>query len=148
MKRKTEKVLEGRALSRARIAACTFSVQLPKPLSVNNLYINNPKTRGRFPSPEYRAWKKEAGLMLMAQRPRCAVGPVEIGIVVEESRGDIDNRIKCVIDALVENGIIDGDTNKTVRKVTAEWGGVIGASVEIRPSIRAQTRATTKKERR
>jgi Holliday junction resolvase len=133
-------------VERRRIANGTFSVDLPKPLSVNNLFVNNPKTHGRFPSAEYRAWKKEAALMLMAQRPRVSVGPVDITITVQESRGDIDNRIKCVIDCLVQNGIIDGDTNKTVRKVTAEWGGVIGARVEIRPSSRAPARVSTEGE--
>ena len=126
-------------LQRARIAARRFTVELPMPLSVNNLYINNPKTRGRFPSPEYKDWKKDAAKMLAAQRARCAVGPVEIAITVQESRGDIDNRIKCVLDCLVENGIIDGDTAKTVRKVTAQWGDVKGAIVEITPPLGAET---------
>lgn len=125
-------------IERARVSAATFTVELPRPPSVNNAFVNNPKTGGRYPSPDYKAWKKEAAQLLMAQRARCAVGPVEIGITVQEIPrypSDIDNRIKPVLDCLVENGIIDGDTAKTVRKVTAQWGDVVGALVEIKPAI-------------
>lgn len=121
-----------------RIALSTFTVELPVPPSTNNLFATNSKTGRRFPSKEYDAWRKEAAQMLMAQRARVAIGPVAITITVQEGRGDIDNRIKAVIDCLVLNGIIDGDTSKTVRSVTARWGDVVGALVEIAP---AQARA-------
>lgn len=119
-------------IERRRIATGTFTVELPKPLSVNNLFATY--NNRRIPTREYKAWRNEAAQMLMAQRARCAVGPVEITITVQESRGDLDNRLKCCIDALVENGIIDGDTSKTVRKITAMWGNVMGALVEVRPA--------------
>lgn len=122
-------------IARARVSAATFTVELPKPPSVNHLFIHNHKTGGRYPSPDYKAWRKEAALMLMAQRARCAVGPVEITITVQEIKNaDIDGRIKATLDCLVENGIIDGDSAKTVRKVTAQWGDVVGALVEVRPA--------------
>jgi Holliday junction resolvase RusA-like endonuclease len=124
-------------IERRRIANGTFTVELPRPPSVNAAFSTNWKTKRRFDSKEYEAWKKEAAQMLMAQRPRCAVGPVEITITVEEIArypSDIDNRIKPTIDCLVQNGIIDGDTAKTVRSVTARWGEVHGAVVTIAPS--------------
>lgn len=122
-------------VEKRRIANATFTVELPRPPSINNAFatFNN----RRIPSREYKAWKLEAAQMLMAQRARCAIGPVEITITVDESPrypSDIDNRIKPVLDCLVDNGIIDGDTGKTVRKVTALWGSVPGALVEIRPA--------------
>lgn len=121
-------------IERARVSAAAFSVELPTPPSVNAMFATDFKTKRRFVTKDYAAWKKEAALMLMAQRARCAVGPVEIAITVQESRGDIDNRIKPTIDCLVENGIIDGDTAKTVRKVSAQWGDVVGALVHIHPA--------------
>lgn len=131
-------------IERSRIETRTFTVELPRPPTVNSAYVNNPKTGGRYPAPEFKAWKKEAAKMLMAQRARCAVGPVEIDITVQEIErypSDIDNRIKPTIDCLVENGIIDGDTARTVRSVTARWGNVVGALVEIRPSTPKQEQA-------
>jgi Holliday junction resolvase RusA-like endonuclease len=124
-------------VDKRRIANATFTVELPRPPTSNTLFVHNRKTNGRYPSPAYKAWRAEAAMMLLAQRPRCAVGPVELTITVQEIArypSDIDNRIKATIDCLVENGIIDGDTAKTVRSITAKWGDVIGALVEIRPA--------------
>ena len=53
------------------------------------------------------------------------------GVRSEVGRGDLDNFAKGLIDSIVENGIIDGDSSKTVRKLTLQWGSVIGARVEI-----------------
>lgn len=123
------------AIDKRRIANGTFTVELPRPPSINNAFatFNN----RRIPSREYKAWKLEAAQMLLAQRPRCAVGPVELTITVQEIArypSDIDNRIKATVDCLVENGIIDGDTAKTVRSITARWGDVVGAIVEVKPA--------------
>lgn len=125
--------------SRSRIATGTFTVELPRPPSVNHAFSTNWKTKRRFESKDYEAWKKEASQMLMAQRARCAVGPVDITITVQEIArypSDIDNRIKTTIDCLVSNGIIDGDTARTVRSITAKWdASIIGALVEVRPAM-------------
>ena len=122
-------------IEKRKVALGTFTVELPRPPSINNAFatFNN----RRIPSREYKAWKLEASQMLMAQRARCAIGPVELTITVQEIPrypSDIDNRIKATIDCLVENGIIDGDTAKTVRSVTAKWGPVVGAIVEVKPA--------------
>lgn len=125
-------------VERMRVTNGTFTVELPKPPSVNQAFGTNWQTKRRFDTKPYEMWKREAAQMLMAQRARCAIGPVEITITIEETKNaDIDNRIKPVLDCLVENGIIDGDTSKTVRKVTAQWGPVFGAVVEIAPHVRA-----------
>lgn len=126
------------AAARRKVDTRAFTVEIPRPPSVNATFVTDFKTKLRFASKEYRAWKKEAAQMLMAQRARCAVGPVEITITVQEIArypSDIDNRIKPTIDCLVENGIIDGDTSKTVRKITAQWGDVQGAIVEVSPHV-------------
>jgi Holliday junction resolvase RusA-like endonuclease len=126
------------AIDKRRIANGTFTVELPRPPSVNSAFVTDFKTRRRFASKEYTAWKKEASQMLLAQRPRCSVGQVEITITVQEITrypSDIDNRVKPILDCLVENGIIDGDTAKTVRSITARWDSeIVGAIVEVKPA--------------
>ena len=118
---------------RRAIAAGVIVLDLPRPMSVNNLFFNVPG-RGRVPTKEYTAWRKLAAQEIMLQRPRCLVGPVEITITVLEGRADIDGQAKCCLDSLVENGIIDDDDHKTVRKLTLQWGHVLGARVEISPA--------------
>lgn len=110
-------------------------LDLPRPLSVNHLYFNLP-TGGRAPSSEYKTWKKEAAKLILSQKPKCMVGPVELHYTFEpRPRADLGNFEKACSDALVENGIIDSDRHATVKKITLEWGDVLGARVEIRPAI-------------
>ena len=121
-------------LYKLSVTNATVFLELPFPPSANNLFLNR---HGRIKTPEYRAWSKEAAQMLMIQRPRIAVGPVEIYIVLEEKKGrrDLDNfAFKAILDCLVQNGIIADDHNKIVRKLSARWGDVVGALVEIRPA--------------
>lgn len=94
----------------------------------------NVKGRGRAPTPEYKAWKKEAALELMAQRARPVEGRVDITIDLDDRRrGDADNRTKAVIDALVENRILRGDSKRFVRRVSIGWEAVRGCRVSIIP---------------
>lgn len=118
---------ERRALSGGVIA-----LDLPFPPSLNNLYPTR-SGGGRGKSEEYEAWIHAAGWELKRQRPSCAIGSVEITITLQEQtkRMDIDNRIKALLDLLVSHGIIESDHNGIVRKVTAQWGDVLGAHVEI-----------------
>jgi crossover junction endodeoxyribonuclease RusA len=84
-------------------------MKLPMPPSTNNLFVNVPK-RGRVPSGRYRQWKTAAGLMLNVQRPHRVIGSVRVLIYVpEKTRGDIDNRVKAVLDLLVAHGVIEDD---------------------------------------
>lgn len=108
-----------------------ITLTLPKPLSVNNLFFNVPG-KGRVPSFNYKRWKKEAAQeILMVQRPGHISGPVEIHIQVREGRADLDGQVKCCLDALVDNGVIDGDGHKIVRKLIVEFGDVVGARIAI-----------------
>lgn len=102
----------------------TFHVKLPMPPAANNLYINaahrGAKNRSRIKSPDYRAWRKEAVLEIFAQVPaaRRIAGAVIVDIALPVNmRGDVDGRIKPVLDALVDSKRIDDDRN--VRRVTA-----------------------------
>lgn len=102
----------------------SFSVELPMPPTINNAFIKarhpGKKNRQRIKSPEYRAWTKEAVAELARQVPAALRigGKVVIYIALpEKMAGDVDNRIKPVLDALVASGRIDDDAN--VVSVTA-----------------------------
>lgn len=115
-----------------------ITIMLPKPIPLNNLFLNVPH-RGRVITPKYREWRDKAArgitAQIMAAIPEHRLlnmrGPVELNITVIEGRYDLDNTAKCLLDALVANGIIDGDGFAVVRKITLAFGAVAGARVEI-----------------
>jgi Holliday junction resolvase RusA-like endonuclease len=110
----------------------TIKVALPFPPSMNSLFENAPEG-GRKPTRHYRDWRDTARRQIQLQRPRVAVGPVEVTITLQERAGrcEADNRIKAVLDLLVETGIIAGDHSGVLRRVTAQWGAADGALVEV-----------------
>jgi Holliday junction resolvase RusA-like endonuclease len=112
-------------------APLSLTLALPKPPSVNNLFLNIPG-RGRAPSGEYKAWKAEAGAMVRLQGPTPMRGPVSILLVIDEgNRCDRDNLMKAPLDLLVELGIIEGDGPGIVKEITIRSGEVDGALVTI-----------------
>lgn len=90
---------------------------LPLAPSTNNLYANAAKGKGRRISEGYLDWRQTAGHALNRTGTWKIPGPVNINIRVPmKAPGDIDNRIKAVIDLLVKHGRIDDDRN--VSRVT------------------------------
>jgi len=86
---------------------------LPVPPSVNTMYFNVPG-RGRVKTKEYSLWRTAAVAMIQAQtlREKRIEGHIAIRIYLPtKMRGDIDNRIKPLLDALVESKKIDDDKN-------------------------------------
>jgi len=110
----------------------TIRLALPFPPSTSTLFENAPGG-GRLPTKRYREWRQTARADILRQRPRLAAGPVEVTITLEERPGrrDADNLIKAVLECLIANGIIAGDHSAILRRVTAQWGMVEGALVEI-----------------
>ena len=97
----------------------SFIVELPVPPPLNNAYVNV-RGRGRIKSVPYRAWRRAAVLSIFAQVPAALRigGPVEVFISLPaKMRGDVDGRIKAVLDALVDSNRIDDD--RYVLAVTA-----------------------------
>lgn len=111
-----------------------FTITLPMPPSTNSLF---PGQRRRYRSAEYEAWITEAGWELKRQRPPKAAGRVSLLIEVAEPKTkraqDVTNRIKAVEDLLVSHGVIQGDDQRYVRRVTAEWADIEGVRVTITP---------------
>jgi len=86
---------------------------LPIPTSTNDLHTHG--KRGIFRSKEYRAWAKQAGQELMVQRSRQRMrglppGPYGVTIWVPfDDAGDIDNRVKALMDLLHSMSVTSDD---------------------------------------
>jgi hypothetical protein len=83
-----------------------FIADLPMPPSANTMFATDFKTKRRFLSKEYAAWKKEAGRALIEQW-QAAEGPVigkPYAVHIElnlNHQADIANREKAITDLLV-----------------------------------------------
>ena len=104
--------------------------RLPFPPSTNNLFIN--KGRRRVLSLEYRLWREAAAWELKAQKAKPFKGRAIVHIDIDDTRkGDADNRSKAILDALVEYGVLAGDSKKHVRRVSVGWERISGCRVAI-----------------
>jgi Holliday junction resolvase RusA-like endonuclease len=89
------------------------------PPSTNALF-RNVKDVGRVKSTPYKRWVKTAMVSMLPQRPKPIAGRVTVEITCRtNSRRDIDNIIKPVLDLLVRSELIEDD--RMVQKVSAEW---------------------------
>lgn len=85
-------------------------IRLPIPPSTNNLFVT--RGRKRVISPAYRAWRTEAGLRLNVQRPQSHAKSRRLAVAIhvpDTVRGDLDNRIKGLLDLIVDHGLIADD---------------------------------------
>jgi Holliday junction resolvase RusA-like endonuclease len=102
-------------------------ILLPFPPSVNDMYI-----RGRVLSGDYRAWRLEAGHKLNRQNVPTFQGRCQIHIDLDDTRkGDCDNRAKPILDLLVTQGVLLGDSKKHVKRVSIGWEKLTGCRVAI-----------------
>lgn len=88
-----------------------FHVKLAPPPSVNRAF-RNVVGKGRVKTRDYREWRKMAVLSIYAQvrADQRIGGSVAVKISLPRTiRGDIDNRIKGLLDALVASRRIDDD---------------------------------------
>jgi Holliday junction resolvase RusA-like endonuclease len=95
--------------------------QIPPPPSVNAMYRNVPG-RGRVKTKRYLTWQRAAMNELIAQRARHFDQPCNVNLSLPDNqRGDIDNRLKPVLDLLVSAGVLTDDNKTHVRGVSAFW---------------------------
>lgn len=116
-----------------------FDVELPLPPSLNGAYANVAGV-GRVKVSTYRNWQANAVKMIVASvpAPKRIAGPISVSILLPSAmRGDCDNRIKPILDALVASGRIDDDRNVVKVSASKELQGKALALV----SVRAQGRA-------
>jgi Holliday junction resolvase RusA-like endonuclease len=123
-RRQIPKPLDG-----APVASGTLTLSMVPP-SVNGMFFNRAKGKGRGKTLAYRNWQRDAGIEIDTQERWHVPGKVVVRIKVGAGRGDVDNRIKAVLDLLVSRGRIEDD--KHVDFVSAERdASVTGASIVI-----------------
>lgn len=103
----------------------TFHVKLAPPPSVNRAFRNVPG-KGRVKTRDYRLWRRDAIVSIFAQvRADLRIGgPVVVSInLPAKMRGDIDNRVKGILDALVASNRIDDDKHVAAITVRRDQPG-------------------------
>lgn len=87
-----------------------FSVVLPMPPSLNNIYATVGRRRVKVQS--YSDWRDVCAWVIAGGNRHHIGGAVAIQIELPmKMRGDIDNRVKPILDALVASKRIDDDRN-------------------------------------
>lgn len=110
---------------------------LPFPVSVNKMYATNFKTKRRFPSREYLAWKAACDVEFMRQRPKPVPGQVVVLLELQDFDDNVvrdgDNCVKCVFDFLKRVCLIADDNRKIIRRHIVDWNpDVEGVRITIR----------------
>lgn len=96
--------------------------ELPYPPSVNGLFFNAAK--GRVKTDAYKAWRKDAGNLILVQGRQRIHGAVSLSIALvrpDKRRRDLSNTLKAIEDLLVEMQIIDDDS--LVQRISIAWVG-------------------------
>jgi crossover junction endodeoxyribonuclease RusA len=111
-------------------------VTLPYPPSVNNLYAT--VGRRRVLSKEGRAFKQQVGLVALVAGMRPLSGYVKVtGVIYRPKRqGDLDNRIKALLDALKGVAFTDDEQVDELHFVRREDAKNPRAVVMVVPSER------------
>jgi len=120
------RITEGRARRSGQgeagggILPSSVTFTMPTPPSVNQLFRNLPG-RGRVKSAKYNDWRAFAVTSIRTQHVIPIGGPVLVlfGVERTSSGADIDNRIKAMLDAIVEAKVIDDDS--LVTGFAAAW---------------------------
>jgi Holliday junction resolvase RusA-like endonuclease len=104
------------------------------PPSSNALFKNARK--GRVKTDAYNSWLSQMGLLVRNQCKVRMPGRSNVAILIEDkdNGADCDNRIKPAIDLLVHLGILQDDSSRFVRSVSATWTPEIeGLKIQVWP---------------
>ncbi len=95
---------------------------VPLPPPANNAFVNVPGV-GRVRSSAYKAWTESAGLIIKSKKASPIEGAYSVTIVLpRKTRGDVDGRIKGILDVLVSLGLTPDD--KHCEEVTCRRGDI------------------------
>lgn len=117
-------------------------VDLPFPPSVNRIWRANPQSSGKqvHLSQSYIRWKRQADLLAIASRVYRGClkidGPFEahIALDVTAGAGDLDNRVKAVLDWAQSREMVKND--RDCRRLTVEWVEHVNAPEGCRLTLR------------
>lgn len=100
------------------------------PPSANNIFVNSKK--GRFKSPEYKAWQARACGQLRRQDGWHVPGPIRVRMIFAkaQTKADCDNLIKPTLDILMAAGRIADDRNVVEVRAAFE-SDAVGTRIEI-----------------
>ena len=109
-------------MTNSHIGALIRELTMPKPYSVNAALAPNYKKAAA-----YGRWRIAAHQEIMAQGPRVEIeGPLFIEMIfpaaVCSKQCDTDNQAKCILDALVDMGILYDDNRVIVPVLLLRWG--------------------------
>lgn len=113
--------------SAQKLSSLAFA--LPWPPS-GNVQARHTKTGGHYLNPKvasYRALVTQvlAGLGLSRLTGFKALsGPISVSIVAappDRRPTDADNRLKCLLDAMVHAGLLEDDSNRVIQRLVWEW---------------------------
>lgn len=133
------------ALTSYSDVAAEVVIDLPYPPSVNKIWRHTAAITAQrvYLAPSYVAWKTEADALLMATRgwtKRRIIGPFEIEIDLccprKHPRGDLDNRIKAILDWLQRAGVVSND--KDCQRLLVQWVERDSAPLGCRVTLRAR----------
>lgn len=119
-------------------------IELPYPPSMNRIWRSAASAAGQqvYLAPSYVKWRQAADALLMSERgwsKKRLIGPfeIEIGLCPPKShpRGDLDNRIKAVLDWLQRANIIVND--KFCQRLVVQWVPTEAAPCGCRATLRA-----------
>lgn len=98
-------------------------LELPWPPSINKTWAPRKNGRGMYMTPTAKQWHKDANLLLRYQLgPHTAMQgrlKVVMALTPPKLSGDIDNRIKAVLDALQHAGVMQND--QQVKRLEIDW---------------------------
>jgi Holliday junction resolvase RusA-like endonuclease len=130
----------------AQTIAAEMVLDLPFPPSVNRLWRSSGKDASSrvYLAPGYVRWKKTADALMYTNRgwqSQRVSGYFTADILVcppkGHPRGDLDNRVKAILDYLQRVGIIADD--KYCQRLTIEWVDAPRAPEGARVTVRACT---------
>lgn len=106
-----------------------FVLELPWPPS-GNVQARHTKTGGHYLNPKIAAYRALVARTLATKGLAKASGfkplggPLELSVVAsppDRRATDADNRLKCLLDALVYAGLLEDDSNRVVWRLVWEW---------------------------
>lgn len=107
-----------------------ITLAIPLPPSVNKIWRQQTKGRGApFLSPVYTAWQQEAGWSITGTHVERIEGPYAVCIhVPHDMAGDIDNRVKPILD-LCKKHVTDDDKHCWDQRIVRSYDVPTGTCV-------------------